>query len=792
VALTRKGVDFLEQNHNALISQFLPNGLSFDVPPSKSSNVEVCRNPPCKVTGKINRLKIGLIPAKTVRTELWVDIHSTKIELRVSQKIGFITLRKTCDVYAQIKNKHITSDIALGIDAQTKQLTFQLGTPSFSLSNSDFKISGDIICSLVDLLKGLFKGLIEKEIKKALQDALDDISCMTCKQTSDCPQSATCSGGKCVKGGKCLPMPMGMEGALDTASLLAGFGNKHSSDLWFSAHVGGRAEVKTSAIELGMLGGTHAQANSCVPAHNFPKLPSPPLFAFPALAPDGQAYMLGIGVSQIMLTQAMRDLYSSGVICIKIDSSISDQLPNIFTAKGIGGLISPSIVKLVGNGDAPIYIALRPTEPPQIAIGKGVIGQDAKGQAIIQEPLFDVSIPKLQFDFMMMLHDRWIKLFTYQIDVSLALALEVKPGNKLGLVLSDLSTAMTNPSVLNSNILQEDPQRMANGLHNLLQAILPMATGALGNQEFDLPKVQGFELAIRGIGGEMPRVDRPDRYHFFGLFADLSLAPPVKPQLPEAEISLRLLRIDIPPDFAHRVRQRELLRQYPMVALAIDDVRPDREYSFRINNGMWGPYADQRHPMIESPQFLIEGTHRIETRSRSKLAPHLADTGFGTLSVRIDYTSPQVTLLQTPRGISIRALDNIATSEQIRVKYRIDNGSWLDLSSTDLIARSNLSEGSTIEVVAIDPDHNRRVVQMTWDPAIIEQQPQPKHGLSQPSQGSKLVSGTGETAQHSDRAWSCQQLDLRVGSVADISLLVLLISILLYWRRRRAGYELKL
>ena len=80
------------------------------------------------------------------------------------------------------------------------------------IENKDFKLSGNVGCSLINALKGLFTGLIEKEVKKAFKDAIDGATCMSCKQDSECGFGTTCKDEICTDGKACLPMVMGFEG----------------------------------------------------------------------------------------------------------------------------------------------------------------------------------------------------------------------------------------------------------------------------------------------------------------------------------------------------------------------------------------------------------------------------------------------------------------------------------------------------------------------------------------------------------------------------------------------------
>ncbi|TNE49056.1 MAG: hypothetical protein EP343_14410 [Deltaproteobacteria bacterium] len=777
VKLTKRGTDFLQTNNAALIKMFLPTGLTFDVPQTKSSNVEVCRNPPCKIIGNIRKLDIAMVPKNKIRAGLWLDIKTQRdMEIRVSQKVLFATIRKTCKVSLRVSNKKITTDITFGLHPTNKHMTVSIGDPSFSLSNSDFKINGDVICKLVDLLKGLFKGLIEKEAKKALGDAIGDFTCKSCKTTADCGSGATCSKGVCMAGGSCLPLPLGFEGAVDTAGLLQGFGNKLSTDLMFSAFVGGRVEVKADGLELGMLGGTSAKTNPCVAPKTFPKLPTPVALTFPANSPNNKPFMVGIGVSDVMLKAAARDLYRSGALCLKIDSSLSEQLGSVFSAQGIGTLFT-SLGQIVGQSNPPLYIALRPTEPPVLDIGKGTVGKDAKGNTTITDPLIDFSIPKLNFDFMMKFHGRWVRLFTFQSDVNLPLALTVKPGNKLGLVLGELSAALKNPKVLHSYMLSEKPEIIASTLANTLKAVIPLAAGSLGNQEFDLPDLQGFKLTISDMTGLIPRKDKPNRFQFLGLFADLGLAPPSKPLMPEAPIGVRLIRTNFPEGFFTKIKTA-MVKKFPSIVVELSDPRPNREYSFRLNGGIWGPYRAGQYHTLETAQLIFEGNHKLEVRSRSAIAHHEEDFGQGRLTFKVDRTAPTIKLSKKGEILAPVAKDNLSKADDVRLEYRLGNQMWQDLNGNETVDLSKLANGTVVSIRATDASGNKTVKTTTVFRASASTTPAPKAAAAP---APKQVEQPATPSSPSGRA--CSQLGAPSPVPAPWWLLLVFVG-LIVWRRR--------
>jgi|GEM_PF-1817849 len=724
IKLTKKGVDFLKTNTSVLIKQFLPQGLEFDIPKSTSGSLEICRkHAKCKVTGKIRSLNLTLKPTKTIRADVRLDINTTAprdIEVRVTQKVLGVKIRKTCKLRVTVANKAISTDITLNIDPVTKLLGFKIGSPSFSIdANRDFKIDGDVICKGLNLLKGLFKNLIEKEAKKAIGDALKDLNCMKCKTTAECGGGgAVCKDKVCRRGSACLAAPLGLEGQANVATLLGSFGNKSASKFMYSVKVGARADVKTTGIELGTLGGTYANPSPCAGIKTFPKLPPAPNFPFPATAPDGKTYMAGIGISQVMLTQAGRDAYRSGMLCVKVDEKLNAQVGQFLKAQTIGGLVSPSLLQLVGTDNPAMHIALRPGAPMAFEIGKGVITKDAKGNPVVKEPLLLVKIPKLGFDFMMFYHDRWMRLFTYRVDVVLPMAIEARPGNKLGLIMGELSKALVNPKVENSNVLSEDPKDMAKGLQNLLNTVMPLLVGAIGSPEFELPELQGFQLLLRGLTGQVPRKDRADRFQFLGLFADLKLAPPGKPQMPEQELFLKLLNVKIPPTLEDTLLARKLVKEFPKVTVAISNPDPALEYAVRINNGHWHPFSPNIVRDIESAQFLMQGKHTIHIRARNKKYPQAFEWSKGKIQVNIDYTKPKLKVTQSHKGIFFKTSDNVTANKNLQVVYQLTDGSWQNWKANTLLPASMLPANTIVSVRVRDEAGNEGLTRVFWHKVI--------------------------------------------------------------------------
>jgi hypothetical protein len=741
LAVTRRGFDFIEQNVTTLITQFLPNGLTFDVPPQTGGDTEICyTGGVCTINGNIRSVKLDLVPAQVVRATLRLDLTSNKIPVRY--RVPVIG-RISCDLEARINNKEIRTDLTFGIDPRNKGLRIDISDPVFSVSGSDFRLSGGLQCTLADVLKGFFTSLIEREIKKALNDILKEITCMKCKTDADCPAQlgAVCRDDICTEGGRCLPIQMGVEGRMETGALLGSFGNASAKPIDIALQIGGSTDVQTTGLRIGSLGGSLTEPHPCVEPKNLPALAAPPLVTFPATAPDSanSPYMIGAGVSQVLMDRLMRDFYHSGALCLRLDSSISDQVGTFFRAQGLGGAISPSLLQLVGKENPPLYIVMRPSEIPDISIGKGDFITNPQGQKQLNEPLLEVAIRKLDLDFYLFLYDRWVRLLTYRTDIVLPLGLEPRPNNMLGLILGDLGKAFQNPTVLNSYLIKEKPEDVATGFSSLLQALLPVLVGQIGQTEFAIPEVEGFALKVNAITGMLPRADRPNRFQFLSLFADLALAPPAMPQMPAlpALISARHLRTEIPESVRASLQQIQQVEHFPAVWLEIDGATEGWEYAARIGNGLWHPFTASSRLRLESPIFLRQGDHVISLRARRAEQPQGAEVAVGSVIVRMDYTPPALQATIQEQGIQIAVNDNLAPYEAISLSYRA-KGQEKWLPAERFLPAAHLPTQALLSLRATDPSGNTTQIDgIAWQGAQKHLQPMemtrlPRQGMPSP------------------------------------------------------------
>ena len=151
------------------------------------------------------------------------------------------------------------------------------------------------------------------------------------------------------------------------------------------AVTGGYASADTG-LSLGLLGGGLADPhNSCVPVTPAPPTPAiaqSPTFRTDVLPDNATPYHLGIGMHRTHLDTLGWSAFDAGALCLHVGTPTVALL----SSKTIG-LIIPSLQDLVHVANAPMYIALLPSQPPTFTLGKGTFKMDAQGRNVVDDPL---------------------------------------------------------------------------------------------------------------------------------------------------------------------------------------------------------------------------------------------------------------------------------------------------------------------------------------------------------------------------------------------------------------------
>ena len=515
-----------------------------------------------------------------------------------------------------VDDLRIDLQIALVQDGTTGTTRVQATNVSVSqLEDNDLSLSGGFICDLADAFIGSFISTITDQLEGQIEDAINGATCKSCASgnVAECgsPFATACTGGTCMVGGACL-QELGLSGRARGTALFGGFspGTTGAIDLYEVA--GGYATTDNSGVALGMLGGMlpgGAARDRCGPQATAPARVTitPSAFFQGNTRPDTAApFDVGIGVHKSQLAQFGWAGYDGGLFCLTVGHSTVPQL----TTDTLG-LLSRSLGRLVET-NAPMAIGLRPQSPPEITLGKNTFMTDGSGNRTLVEPLLDLKFTALEIDFFAAVDDQYVRTFTVVSDLHLPIGLDSAGAGEIVPVIGDTANAFTNVSVKNSEAVTETPAELASLFPTLLNLVLPQLSGGLGG--FSLPELGGLQLAVTDITAV-------DNDTYLAIFANLVTAMPARP----VDTQVTLAGVEEPDASIARDPRQWTSGKAPAVTLDFGTVA-GLEWSYRIDEGAWSPWATNRRPRLAAQTFWLPGLHRIEVRARELGKPETIDT----------------------------------------------------------------------------------------------------------------------------------------------------------------------
>jgi MYXO-CTERM domain-containing protein len=616
--LTPAAFDFIENNLRTIIDMFIEGGLEFDVPPTSEEfcmlicfDIDICRNG-CTLTAEIIDANITPVSPNVLSLDAQVNIT------------GMVDLRGDvdCDVPIHMQNKPVHADIRLLIDPIDHLMYFAIENLQISIGDDDYSLDcSGLLGWLIELLKGVITGIMNDQIQGQLDDALsgalDSAVCLACDfYTGGCPSGSTCGGDYCEQGGTCRKNPLGVVGTVDLTETLGDLGSSAALDVYVAA---GQAQdptvdpmVRTGGVEARLIGGADAAPADCVPTPDPAEIPGsqpPPRFPFSDTVPGtSTTYMAGIGVSDVFLDWFMYKAYLSGLLCLNIGTETTDML----TSSTIGLMGLASLHDLTGGRNTPVKLKIMPTHVPYIEVGAGTLIDDGQGNVTVDEPLLNIFLPGFSMDFYVLLDERWTRIMTVTLDITMGLGMDLTPENMLVFLFGEESITMDNIEVYNYELLAEDPEALKELLPTLVGMALPMLTDALA--PIEIPPIEGFLLNIVAIQGDMPRAGT-DYYEFMAIYANLEMAPPPPPDARSTRA--RILQLKVP-----TLEMMSITRpggpRYPEIILEVSsgEDKP-AEYSWRLDNGLWRPFSPGPQLLVRDPVLALVGTHTLEVRART-------------------------------------------------------------------------------------------------------------------------------------------------------------------------------
>ncbi len=624
----------------------------------------------------------------------------------------------------------------------TAHLSVTLG-----LSASDIEVCANCdIGGVIDLdsvCDGIFNGIIslafdalnstiQNEVSSEIDKLVSSELCTKPSAAGVCPPGSVVDTGtgNCdyasVTPATCLPIELGIDGVLNLGNLLQSISYGTSSTLDFSLAAGGSmipANVPTVAysapgypaqgsaadntpytghtpngLTLGLIGALLPDPSSaCVPHAVNPVptgIPVPTEIEQNTITPwastDPPGPQFGLALAGRYVNYALASIYNSGALCLGISTDTFAQLDS-----GILSLLAPSIKDLTFEQEtAAAAVITRPQTPPTIAIGGGTNPNT--------DPLLMVSLKKFAIDFYVFSDDRFVRIFTFTSDLAIPVNLTTNAAGDLVPSLGAV-TAM-NGTVTNSELLTDDPTKIASGLTGLIGTIVSQAAGALKPISLaSLTSSLGISLTIPADGIRKLTSGTDD---FLGIFGDLAVAPAgalkVKPtgQLVSKEVHPEAMALS-----TYDATKLPTLHLTLGTEPGSGTGKPV-EYSYWIDTGTRSLWSTETDVAIQIQTLYLQGHHVLYVTAREVGIPASEAETPVAIPYTIDVLPPMMTLTTTATGASLTAWDYVSDQAHLEARVRVTDAAgneqawsdWQPLASFASIPGATSSSSLAAEV----------------------------------------------------------------------------------------------
>lgn len=753
--LTPRGVDFLEQKLPTILQSFAsiacdpalpamqrvpcPDGmtcvggdhceqngqrvalLGFRIPyvSSDQCTMKICERPSpdqCLLYTRINSVQLTPTApahlAMSANTTLWSTYIPISREIDWSPSCW---ISADCLYRVTKRDRTLAEPIDMLVDNPLQRLELSIGDPDIPLDSDDVEVDGHLGCDIIDwvmpLLFPLLEGMLRDQINSTVKDTANGMlvegcdpaavpaeHCNTAYRTYCDQNELRC---RFWSNDRYVPDLLGLEGEIDLTALLGAFAGQ-ASPVAVSAGAGGYAEVLRSGIEVGLRGGAVSDPATCAPP--LPTdLPDPPRLRFedtiqPADSTTTRPYMIGIAVADRMLEETGRAVVTSGALCQRLDAGLSS-----FVNTGAIGLLASSLNRITHNSALPALIEILPRAPLAVDIGLGTSQPDPQdpNQTILDRPLLTFRAHDLDLDLYALLGDRYLRFMTMRVDLAIGIGLEDDGNGNLLLLVSSPEDWLTGVEVLNSELLTDDPEAIANAVPSLVSALISQLAPQL-QQIFAIPNLAGFaldNLTIRGVeprlvnGAPVTDAEGNPIYEFLGVYSDLAFDPAQvgQPLRMQVDTVASVRELTVPPAAGFSVDGPDGLQEPTLlldVALANHPASDRAEFSYRVGGGFWRPFHRGALLHVVDPILHLMGRHRIEVRGRLAGVPASLDPEPAVVDVVIDPLPPSVALQIDKDGpqVLLQAADAITAVDDLVVRHRFDLGAWSEQRGLATIA----------------------------------------------------------------------------------------------------------
>ena len=447
----------------------------------------------------------------------------------------------------------------------------------------------------ISAVKSLIINQLTDSLKTQISDALAEANCASCGPAGECPSfmgaSSSCDvdAGVCMDSmtNKCVPGLLGTEGRLEVGQALGALGAPANSAIELSLGAGGSAVASSTGLTAGLRGGAKevVVADCVAPAQR----PAPQMLGLPDFDLDAPGPSdVGLSVSGQMISEMLFRAQQSGALCLELGNETVAALESDLLAT-----LLPSLGLITEGKNVPLRIVIRPVNPPSAVVGEGTVDNDGRPL----DPLVRLNWQGVEIDAYALIDDRQARLFTVAADMSLPLGVTLDGCSGITPIIGDITGAITNVRVKNSEMLAEPLTVLQNLVPSLLTLAEPQL--AMGLQSFTIPEFNGFQLQLVGARG-IGRVSGSTTYNHVGIYADL-LSGTQMCKAKTKRVSSQLVR--------SAVKSKDSASLEARVGL---------EYSWRVDKGLWSSWqkADSLgHLAVQHPRLLLGGQHVIEVRT---------------------------------------------------------------------------------------------------------------------------------------------------------------------------------
>ena len=670
---TASFMDYASANGPAIVTNLLPGGTTFTIPPVCSGSTKICcatPQPLCQI--QVTPTALTLTPAAPNYLHFSANLEVKTLEnIPVDSSIGTCVASfdstRSGDPYIIA-----TGNLAFNVDGSTRLTNLALDNPGLAdVDTGDLHVNEDgsaTLCAVASL--GVVKGFIISSLKSQIGGIVSNVVkgqfCQACDTVADCPASATaCTAMQCIgsDGTTCIQQ-LGVQGRADVGSFLQRFSPATRAHIDLIEAAGGYASADTG-LSLGILGGSLADPHSaCVPI----VAPPTPTDIGPSTSFTGDVipgtttpYHVGFGVHVSHLQQLGYSFWDGGGLCL----GVGGESVSLLSAKSLA-LVMPSLNDLLHTDDAPALLRLRPQNPPTFVLGKGTFKMSGTAK-VVDDPLVTVVAPDLIADFYLFIDDRYVRIASLTTDLALPMSLDTDATGGFTFIAGDLSHAFANVHVTETQLLAEPQAQLEASFPTLLSVSIGALLGSV--PALHLPTLAGLALLPKLVTSVEP--DANGHGQFLAIFADVMQANAAHLAV---QTTAQLLEVKTPTTQAFSVDHRDA--PAPSVKVAVQGTTGTRpfEWSYAFDDGTWHPYQSAATLTLTDETLWLQGHHMVKVRGRAVGDHESLDPSPVELPFVIDSQAPTGSFTVEDGVIVAYATDRISAADTL--SYRVGGGAF--------------------------------------------------------------------------------------------------------------------